>query len=60
MLNILFHELCNEVELVNGEFQNLSSYVMNSKNETAMMSMWRSVKALDAQGVEAQADLAVT
>ena len=56
----MFYELCNEVDLVSGEFKNLFSYVMNSKNETAMMSMWRSVKALDAQGVEAQADLAVT
>ena len=37
--NILFYELCNEVELFNREFKNLPSYVMNSKNETAMMSM---------------------
>ena len=26
------------------------------ENETAVMSMWRSVKALDTQGAEAQAD----
>ena len=30
------------------------------ENETAVMSMWRSVKALDTQGAEALADLAVT
>ena len=29
------------------------------ENETAVMIMWRSVKALDTQGAEAHADLAV-